>query len=279
MCSTLDLSITHNGYDLNSRKLRRYIIEDVVYVNPIEHVLLLICEESNNFQYWNKIINEQNSGLSSISFGSKVYHQINVTVIKNVSRTALVNGEYDNDMIDYHVLGIEGASVSLTFSNCVRSTGIELKFSQLFRDTNNQMWGVAPMRRNLARALQRRGKASRMGLLKRMLDELSGDHAQLLQLATIAQQLISDDNTVKTATSALDHSVIMAMVVADTALGAQVAKKSLTYTGYESSLLQLNNIVQHVMMYVVSCTYGLFCSPNPPIIINVAVLGLVNRYK
>ena len=51
VCSTLDLPITYNGYDLNSRKLSRYIIEDVMYVNPIEHVLLLICEESNDFQY------------------------------------------------------------------------------------------------------------------------------------------------------------------------------------------------------------------------------------
>ena len=96
-------------------------------------------------------------------------------------------------MIDYHVLGIGGAAVSIGFSNCVSSTSIELKFCQLLSDNNIQMWGVAPMRRNLIRALQRRGKNSRMGLLKCMLDELLGDHAQSLQLATMAQHLLPDD--------------------------------------------------------------------------------------
>ena len=86
-----------------------------MYINPIENVLLLICEDSTDFLSWNKIIVEQNSGLSNITFGSKVFHQVNATVIKNVSRSAFVNGEFDNDMIDYHVLGIGGAAVSLSF--------------------------------------------------------------------------------------------------------------------------------------------------------------------
>lgn len=86
-----------------------------MYINPIEHILLLICEEINNFQYWKKIINDQTSGLSTTLFGYKVYHQINANVIKNGSRTAFINEEYDNDMIDYHVLGISGAAISLTF--------------------------------------------------------------------------------------------------------------------------------------------------------------------
>ena len=148
-----------------------------MYINPIKNVLLLICEESNDFQYWKKIITEQNSGLSNIAFGSNVYHQVNATVIKNVSRPAFVNGEYGNDMIYYHVLGIGGAAISLSFLNCISYTGIELKFSQLLTDIDIQMWGVAPMRRNLIQALQQRGKASRMGLLKCMLDEMSGNHA------------------------------------------------------------------------------------------------------
>ena len=111
--TTSDLPVTHNGYNLDSRKLRRYIIEDVMYINPIEHVLLLICEDSDQFQYWKKIITEQNNGLETICFGSKVFRQINATVIKNVSRQGFINGEYDNDMIDYHVLGIGGAAVSI----------------------------------------------------------------------------------------------------------------------------------------------------------------------
>ena len=274
---TSDLPVTHNGYDLDSRKLRRYIIEDVMYITPIEDVLLLICEDSDQFKYWNKIITEQNNGLATICFGTKVFHQINATVLKNVSRPGFINGEYDNDMIDYHVLGIGGAAVSIGFSNCVSSTAIELKFCQVLSDNNIQMWGVAPMRRNLVRALQRRGKKSRMGLLKCMLDELSGDHAQSLQLATMAQNLLSDD-TEKTSSSEVKHSTIMSMVVSDKLLGCEVVKKALTYTGYEASLVKLNGIVQNLMCCAVSSTYGQFGSPNSPIISNTAVLGLVKQY-
>ena len=140
-----------------------------------------------------KIIEEQNSGLLTVVFGTKVYYQINASVIKNVSGGAFINGEYDNDMIDHHVLGIGGAAISLSFLDCLSSTSIELKFSQLLNDDNIQMWGNAPMRRNLIRVLQKRGKATRMPLLKYMLKELHGDHSQSLQLATVAQTLIKDD--------------------------------------------------------------------------------------
>lgn len=46
----------HKGYDLDSRKLRRYILEDVMVINPVQDVLLLVCDQSNDFQYWKKIV-------------------------------------------------------------------------------------------------------------------------------------------------------------------------------------------------------------------------------
>ena len=82
----------------------------------------------------------------TVAFVPKVYYQINPTVIKNVSRGAFINGKYDNDMMEYHVLGIGGAAISLSFLDCLSSTSIELKFSQLLNDDNIQMWGNAPMR-------------------------------------------------------------------------------------------------------------------------------------
>ena len=51
-------------------------------------------------------------------FGDKTYHQINATIIKNISRDAFINGEYNNDLIDYHVLGIGGAAILLSFLGC-----------------------------------------------------------------------------------------------------------------------------------------------------------------
>ena len=36
-------------FNLNSRKLRQYIIEDVMYIEPGEDILILICEDSIDF--------------------------------------------------------------------------------------------------------------------------------------------------------------------------------------------------------------------------------------
>ena len=191
-------------YDLNSRKLRRYIIEDVMFVSPGESIVVLICNDSNDFPYWDKIIKEQNNSLDVVRLGTKSFYQINATVIKNISRHAFINGKYYNDLIDYHVLGIGGAAISLSFVNSSCSTGIELKFSQILVDVNVHIWGVTPMRRNMIRALQRRGKGSRMGLLKYMLDELWGDHVQTLQIATVAQEIIKEDDTTMGGTTNFD---------------------------------------------------------------------------
>lgn len=113
-----------------------------MYFKPVQNILLLVCEDSLDCSYWKKIIEEQDSGLLTVVFETKTYYQINASVINNVSHGAFVNGEYDNDMMDYHVLGIGGAAISLSFKGCSDATSIELKFSQLLNDENIQMWGV-----------------------------------------------------------------------------------------------------------------------------------------
>ena len=44
--ATVDLPIQRQEYDLNSRKLCRYLIEDAIFVNMSEEILILICEDS-----------------------------------------------------------------------------------------------------------------------------------------------------------------------------------------------------------------------------------------
>ena len=83
-----------------------------------------------------------------------------------------------------------------------------------------------------------------MALLKCMLNELHGDHAQSLQLATVAQTLIKDDEAEQSKKTDPDRSVLLSMVGIDTALDSLLAKKVLTYHRYESSLLELNEMVQ-----------------------------------
>ena len=63
-----------------------------------------------------------------IVFGSKLCHEINARVITHVMKS-FINGEYDNDLMDYHVIGIGGAAIFLSFLNCTNSTSIKLKLS------------------------------------------------------------------------------------------------------------------------------------------------------
>ena len=110
-------------------------------IKPGEDILVFKCEDSIDFAYWKKIIDEQSAKLSTLVFGVKTYHQINATVIKNFSRNAFINGEYDNDLIDYHVLGIGGSTISLSFLGFADSISIELRFSQIIMDDNVHIWG------------------------------------------------------------------------------------------------------------------------------------------
>ena len=64
------------------------------------------------------------------------------------------------------------------------------------------------MRRNLLRVLQRRALRLMVALLKCMLDEFTGDHAQSLQLPTSAQQIIQLEETKKIDNSKVDYDVV-----------------------------------------------------------------------
>ena len=77
---------------------------------------LLVCNDSIDFQYWNKITEQQSRCLVTFVFGDKTYYQINATVIRNISQNVFVNGELDNDRMDYHVLGVGGAAIPISFS-------------------------------------------------------------------------------------------------------------------------------------------------------------------
>ena len=117
---------TNNLYNLNSRKLRRCIIECEIFVRPDKDILVLISEDRTDFTHCNKTVTKYRNGLHTIVFGSKVYNQINATVLKNISRYSCVDSELDNDMINYHVIGIRGASISLGSVHCCKITSIEL---------------------------------------------------------------------------------------------------------------------------------------------------------
>jgi len=55
----------------------------------------------------------------------------------------------DNDEIEYHVVGIGGAEISVSFFNCHSASSMELKFNQLVEDNSIQILGTNPMKRNV----------------------------------------------------------------------------------------------------------------------------------
>ena len=81
-----------------------------------------------------------------------------------------------------------------------------------------------------------------MGLLKCMLDELWGDHAQTLQIATVAQEMIKDDDTTTGGTTNIDVGAVLNQIGKDNNVSVQFVQKALSSPVYESSLLQLNKI-------------------------------------
>ena len=135
------------------------------------------------------------------------------------------------------------------------------------------------MKRNILRVLQRRTSSTRMSLLKCILDELYGDYAQLLQLATSVHQIMQVDEGKKVDSSAVSYDFILSDMKNNNELSARFAKNVLTSVGYEAALLELNSIIQHTMMTAVSKCYGHYSSPNSPVISSKTVIELVNKYK
>ena len=93
--------------------------------------MIIIGTESGDFQYWKRIIIEQDRSLDDVVFNDAHCHQINKTVLNNIRRDFFVNGEIDIDELEYHIIGIGGAAISLSFDGCSSSTSIELEVSQV----------------------------------------------------------------------------------------------------------------------------------------------------
>ena len=123
----------------------------------------------------------------------KTYHQINATVINNARREYFVNGNMDKKELEYHVIGIGGSAIILSFDGCRAPTSIELKFSQVLNDKHLQIWGVAPMKRNMIRSLLRRSRDTRSTLIKQLIEVCYGDHHQVYHLVVLDQHLNSMD--------------------------------------------------------------------------------------
>ena len=136
-CSTITTS-----YDLNSEHIRRYIIEDVMFLKCTDRIVILIGENNNNLEYWTDISSKQNNGIDRVVIDNNPFMQIRASVLNSFRREAFVNGKMDHDEINYHILGVGfgGAAISISFDECCSSASIELKFSQVLDDEDFQVW-------------------------------------------------------------------------------------------------------------------------------------------
>jgi hypothetical protein len=83
------------SFNLDSKNLRRYIVEDVMYSNPVsrERLLLLVCMSSPDFgSTYLKIYKQQRPLRPAIQFAKQVFIQIEAEVVKNSFRESFVHG-------------------------------------------------------------------------------------------------------------------------------------------------------------------------------------------
>ena len=184
-----------SAFDLNSRYLRRYIIEDAMYLKSGDRVIFLVGKEHSNYDYWLKISLLQISYLDNVIIDDHDFMQIRASVINNVKRDKYLSGTMDIDDAHYHVLGAGGDALLIAFDECADSTSIEVKFSDILNEKEFQIWGNAPMKRNLYRVLyRRRSLIGKKTALIQMFDELYADHNQVVQLASQTGNLLNEKN-------------------------------------------------------------------------------------
>ena len=175
-------------YSLDSRKLRRYIVEDMMFADPSKHerLLLLVSSKHNSFlTTWLPIYKAQSSTRILISFDKNNFYQIEAEVIKNSKRQDYVDGMVSKNDVKYHLSFEGGAGVCLHFPNCQRRFDIKMKFATVFHEPETfQVWGMQKLGREFHKRLVKlKNGPNREALYCWYLTELYGDTAQTMYLS------------------------------------------------------------------------------------------------
>ena len=104
-----------------------------------------------------------------------------------------MNGEIENDELEYHILGIGGATISLLFDEYSSSTSMELKILQLMYNEHLHIHDRSLTKWNLLCYLSCKSKDTRSALIKQLLEEFHSDHHQVYHLTVITKHLNSQD--------------------------------------------------------------------------------------
>ena len=144
---TIDFEMTsgkNHNFDLSNRNIRRYVIEDIMFMSVGELVTLLVNIEYGNTKFWEDITEIHQFAYDSVMIGGASFYQIPSRVRSNNRKDEFVNGYHDNDTLNYLVLnkGDAGLTVDVVVkgdNSCL--DGVELKFSGFFLNDQLQIWG------------------------------------------------------------------------------------------------------------------------------------------
>ena len=146
-----DWNSVPNNFSLDSLKLRRYVIEDVMFADPQvhKHILLLVSINHPAFATtWLTIYREQSLSdhalaQAPITIYKEMFFQLEACVVKNPAQQAFIDGIHNKEHVKYLLLYKGGAGLGLHFPGCSCQKDIELKFASVLHETDSLMvWGT-----------------------------------------------------------------------------------------------------------------------------------------
>jgi hypothetical protein len=188
----------HPGYDLMSMKMHRLYIEDSLFLDDGDHLLLCVSRDHPGFSSYQEIITEfeQSEGFfpPPVSMGDKDYYQFNVTVGKCNKRDRIVMAQLTVGEWQEEFSHQQGASIHLSIAE-LPHVAFELKYMEVLvsRDCL-KLYGVFPRSRNPKASLAKRSNIqNRLDLFTELLAECEGDSAMSLDLCNSMNSIMDED--------------------------------------------------------------------------------------
>ena len=79
--------------------MRRYIIEDVMFLDPSDRITMVISTLAEGVSFWEGISTQQQFDLPLLKIGDGDYYQIPSIVRSNNRKEEFVSGQHDNDSV------------------------------------------------------------------------------------------------------------------------------------------------------------------------------------
>jgi hypothetical protein len=120
-------------FSLDSKTLRRYIVEDYLFAAACERVILLVATSHPSFDsHWFCIYERQEKGRKPLIFGDVLFFQIEAAVLKNAYRANFISGHYTQKEFGNLFLSRDGAALGLIFPGCPTSFEFKLNAADVF---------------------------------------------------------------------------------------------------------------------------------------------------